>query len=450
MARIYIHIEVEQREFEGRFLLSLVAAERGHTVLLGNVMPLLRKNLLQPGIVFDKSLAPRHLKIKLMKELKTRGFSISSIDEESGILGEDYGPFASKRYSEETVALSDAVFFWGSHDFATLQRTYGDFASRFHLTGNPRVDMWRPELSKYYDDSPSDRPYVLLSSNFGSIFRREDFPTYIRRLRRMGYISSERLEDPWEDRSYRFWQEGVEVGWEFIKAFRHLARRFPEFDFIVRPHPTESLDRWRELLGPTGNLMIRNQGSISPWIRHAKAVVNHGCTSAIETALSGTPLINYDTLGRSNPEREFANSLGLKARTYDELETLVDSITSAGGKMSSDTDLSLLESRLASLRGPLSSDNIVDVWDRLERKEITGKEVWNGSLSSRLRPLSYQVGLEKAANSVLGVTGLWRPWKFQPFNSGSVARSKAMLSKALGRFQDIPVQMVGTRVLKIG
>ena len=32
---IYIKIEVKNREFEGRLLLALAAAERGHTVILG-------------------------------------------------------------------------------------------------------------------------------------------------------------------------------------------------------------------------------------------------------------------------------------------------------------------------------------------------------------------------------------------------------------------------------
>ena len=58
---IYIPIEVKIRELEGRTLLALAAAERGHQVILGSKMDALIPAVdghLPPGIVHMKSLTP--------------------------------------------------------------------------------------------------------------------------------------------------------------------------------------------------------------------------------------------------------------------------------------------------------------------------------------------------------------------------------------------------------
>ena len=58
---IYIPIEVKVRELEGRTLLALAAAERGHQVILGSKKETLLSAVngeLPPGIVHMKSLTP--------------------------------------------------------------------------------------------------------------------------------------------------------------------------------------------------------------------------------------------------------------------------------------------------------------------------------------------------------------------------------------------------------
>jgi surface carbohydrate biosynthesis protein len=449
LARIYIHIEIAKREFNGRFLLALMAAERGHTVLLGHLKPLVREGLLAPGIVHEKCLTPSHGKFSRWKPLKERGFLVTSIDEESGILGEDYGHFAQGRYSEGSLAIADAVFFWGAFDHDYMMRTFPKFADRYHVTGNPRVDMWRPEMKAFYGvNSPNPRPFVLLPANFGSIFGQDSLDVVIKRLRRIGYIKPESLEDIWEANTYRFWQEGVELGWEFIKAFRKLARRFPEADFVVRPHPTEAPERWRELLNPNGNLILRPEGSISPWIRHARAIVNHGCTSALESTLAGVPVVSYESVAISNPDLDYPRKFGVPARSYDELEAIVGSVLTDTHSNSARADMRLLGSRLEAIEGPFAAERIVDVWDKLDAEHLRGDQFWAPSSWLRSRP--YCIDTSRLA-SLAGLSGKKRVrWKFPPFDIGTVLEAQSLFSQCLGRFSQIPVKLIGPRILKIG
>ena len=61
---IYVIVEIKTREFIPKFLLSLEAALNNHDIYLGNIDQLLDKNILNPGLLYHKSLTPtkkRHL-----------------------------------------------------------------------------------------------------------------------------------------------------------------------------------------------------------------------------------------------------------------------------------------------------------------------------------------------------------------------------------------------------
>ena len=75
---IYIPVEIKVREFEGRLLLALAAAERGHEVLLGqkqDVELLLQQDLVKPGILHHKSILPCQL--EWLQSIKDYGHFMS-------------------------------------------------------------------------------------------------------------------------------------------------------------------------------------------------------------------------------------------------------------------------------------------------------------------------------------------------------------------------------------
>jgi len=80
---IYIAVEVARRELEGRLLLGLVAAERGHDVVLGKIphAALLAEELngwrLPPGIVHLKSAPSAARLAERFDTLRARGSLVS-------------------------------------------------------------------------------------------------------------------------------------------------------------------------------------------------------------------------------------------------------------------------------------------------------------------------------------------------------------------------------------
>lgn len=122
---IYMHVEIAARELDSKLLLAVVAASRGHDVMVSDISAIMKgaqSSALAPGVFHTKSLTPRNKKIARHKTLLDRGFSITSIDEEGGLIDHGYDKFAGIRYSEETIGQASAVFGWGAEDTETLKR----------------------------------------------------------------------------------------------------------------------------------------------------------------------------------------------------------------------------------------------------------------------------------------------------------------------------------------
>ena len=190
---IYIDVEISSRELDAKLLLAIIAASRGHDVLVSHLTEIMlgfKSGLLKPGIFHTTSLAPSNDKILRHKKIKDNGSKITSIDEEGGLIDKGYDKFSKLRYSEKTLEQSAAVFGWGSEDTETLKRVYPNQSQKIFNTGSPRADLWRSNFLKYWG-SPKNipkRPYLLISSNMFSVSRFRPFYQNIEHLKNLGFF----------------------------------------------------------------------------------------------------------------------------------------------------------------------------------------------------------------------------------------------------------------------
>ena len=99
---IYLHVEVSGRELDSKLLLAVLAASKGHEVIVSSLGPIIKGlnfKILSPGIFHTKSLTPGKDKIDRHQKIVDKGFKITSIDEESGVDSYGYDKFAKSRYS---------------------------------------------------------------------------------------------------------------------------------------------------------------------------------------------------------------------------------------------------------------------------------------------------------------------------------------------------------------
>lgn len=461
---IHIKMEVRARELDGRLLLALVAAERGHRVLLGDLRALLsHRRWLPPGVFHDKSLTPSPRKLAQHRALVAAGFLVTSQDEEHGLIHEDYAEFAHMRFSDESLGQAAAAFAWGPHDAAGVRASFPSHADRVVVTGSPRVDLWRPELDAFHRSFAlpgvdPERPMVLVASNAG-VLAQNPFWVMIRN-QRPNYFRGD--EDPREFDLYTYLSDGVRYVGALVRALRRTARAHPDVQFVVRPHPVEDERAWGDLLGPVPNVLVTRHGSISRWIRAARLVVHNGSTSGIEAAVSGVPAVVFAPDGHS--AGDVPNRL---ARTVTDADGLVAAVASAADPATradwyGPAERRLLGERLAALDGPLAADRIVDAWERLD---ATGRDRPYRPRVRRVAAEAHRaVGRARAGLAGLagrsgggpvgdGAAGDRQPFvtahKFAPFGRGEVEALAAALGRGLGRFDDVRVTRVGPRLVSL-
>lgn len=463
---IYIPIEIKVRELEGRTLLALAAAERGHTVILGEkkdtIVPAL-KGILPPGLIHMKSITPHQSMLETLAGFHKHGHKITVQDEESGLLDESYDTFARLRFSEETISAVDRVCTWGYYDERSLVNMYQNWAHKFSVTGSPRVDFWRKDFSEYYKgtsdaDSLHGKPYLMIVSNFGGPLNVNPFWNIMARLNKAGYFEREegRERHEFENAAYQ-----TKLIGEFIFMIRELASAYPGYHILVRPHPVESIDGWEKLIGDVPGVYVNRDGTISRWIRNAKVIIHNGCTSALEASIAGENRIAYRPIPH-NIEREIPNRVSLNAFSMEELKTYIDEFIAGRKLHESNPEYGnteqLLRDRFEGIHDVLAADRIVNVWDEIAAESNMEnsnpedlnilKKARNSTLTGKIKKkiISLKNGLmRKKSNSIKNEKLLKSSFKFPEFTDREFEFIYTNLKRTLNRFDDVTFQRLGPK-----
>lgn len=368
---IYIKVEVFAREFRGRLLLAAVAAARGHRVVIGppgSIIEPLASGKLPVGLLHEKSISPSMRRIAQMEALKKRGCYITCQDEESYGIDVKYCDFLRYRMDGRTLSLVDRFFCWGEHDYEEVLSNNRSHDNKIVMTGNPRVDLWRAHFQKATNSNQvdSDKDYILIPTNFGAAVSVESFWERAKKLENNGYFR----EGDYERWFFEKEAKRLPIIFGFVQLVRELANSFPSITILLRPHPTESAKAWECFFSGLGNVLVSKKGDIGALIKNAKMVVHNGCTTGLEAAAVGTPVVSFQPDGMWDG-LSFANEVSIRCTRCDQVIEVMNKIV-AGNDLAHDASVnSILHSRLCNLdpESKLSADEIVVQWE-----EVIGSE----------------------------------------------------------------------------
>lgn len=462
---IYIPIEIKVRELEGRLLLALTAAERGHLVVVGEKKDTIVKasnGIFPPGLVHMKSITPHNSMIESLTKLKKRGHKVTVQDEESGLLDETYDTFARLRFSEQTIKMVERVFTWGYYDHRSLEKMYGDQGEKFSITGSPRVDFWRKDFHNYYSnieeaETINGKPYLMVVSNFSGPLNVNPFWNVMARLNKAGYFAREngRERHEFENAAYQTRLIG-----EFVFMIRELAETYPDYIILVRPHPVESIEGWSKLIGDAPNVVVQREGTISRWIRHAKVIIHNGCTSALEAAIAGENRIAYRPIPHEI-EREIPNKVSLNTYSIDELKKMVNDMLKGENLHEKDKEYeviqAMLNDRFEAIDGELAADRIVDEWNDISNSSglensrpediLAFAQQRNRSLKKIVKKIAstFREKLSSQSNGNKNKRLLKSNHKFPKLNDNELEGLHENLKTTLNRFDSVVCERFGEK-----
>lgn len=364
-ATLIIPVENQVRELDAKLLLACAAAERGMPVVLGSrtyinfAMPHLPR-----GVFLAKSL--RSISKLMLNVIHGLGHRIVAWDEES-LVRYSSPDYYAWRYSDATFGVIDELFAWGEDDAGFFKAYPGYRGTPLHVTGNPRIDLLRPEVRGYFAPEVDKLraqygDFVLVNTNFSFV---NNFVPSLNLLDRdpQGHPSVSRTG---MGMSLAFATQMAKHQQAIYDAFRELmpklAAWFPHRRIIVRPHPSENHDVWRQILADCPQVEVIHQGNVVPWLMAAKVLLHNGCTTAVEASVLGTPAVSYMPVQSETCDYHLPNGLSHRALTQDAVQELLGEILEGRrGLVDEATRERLFSRHLAATHGALSCDRVMDV-----------------------------------------------------------------------------------------
>ena len=385
---LLIPVENQVRELDAKLLLAYIAARRGLTSIMGPKREVESRIASFPRSVYvAKSMIQGNS--GFLRTARKLGHANVAWDEES-LVHLPAETYFSRRLSPEALAHVSHLFAWGE-DNAELWRSYPELPAGMpiHITGNPRNDLLRSKIRAYYEKDVNEicnayGDFILINTNFNHVNaylpgrnlfvptdKAGEEPEFGRAARGMTRDYAEGLR--------RFKQATFEG---FQKLIPVLEKAFPSHTIIVRPHPTESHEAYLQIAEQCERVAVTNTGNVVPWLMTARALIHNGCTTGVEAYVMRVPAISYRvTVDERYDEGFYAlpNQLSHQCFDFSQIEQTLGKIFAGEfGAAGGDERQSLIDHHLTGIKGPLASERIVDVLEKIvdDLSKLPGPPLW--------------------------------------------------------------------------
>jgi surface carbohydrate biosynthesis protein len=372
---LLVPVENQVRELDAKLLLACVAAERGLPSILGPKREVeFRIASFPRGIFLSKSLRIGNRKFfPISCQL---GHKIVAWDEEA-LVHLPAEIYFSRRLSPAGMKYVSHLFAWGD-DNAELWRQYPNLPDEtpIHVTGNPRNDLLRPEIRRYYQHqvnhiSKTYGDFILINTNFNhvnafypgqNLFKPAKAPDDIAEFGQAARGMPREYAEGFRDHKQAVFED-------FQQLIPRLEKSFPGYALVVRPHPTENQAIYRAIAERCKRVNVTNEGNVVPWLMAAKALIHNGCTTGVEAYVMRIPAISYRETVNDFYDDGFyrlPNRLSHQCFNYEEVEgTLRKVVAGELGAANGDEREALVNHHLTALDGPLACERIVDVLEKV-------------------------------------------------------------------------------------
>jgi surface carbohydrate biosynthesis protein len=271
-----------------------------------------------PGFYLDKSIAPT--KVKHFTKLKSLGFSVISQCEE-GFVYRDRSRYLHERVSKVAASKIEKFFCWGEEHASDIRSKLTD-GIEIQIIGNARLDLLGPKFSGYWDEHVQEirqkhGQYILVNTNFSRYNRLTSVTDVVTLLNMRGTLGGEVGKNYYSGLVSHLGS----LFHHFLSAIEVLAREFPGYQIVVRPHPGESKEPYLEIQKKLSNVTVSWRGNAIPWILGSIGVVHNSCTTGVESALLEKPVISFMPLKNSRFDSFLPNELSIQAHSIEELKS---------------------------------------------------------------------------------------------------------------------------------
>ena len=437
---IIMPVENQVREMDAKILLSSVAAERGYPVLIGSRAYIHFKTASVPrGVYMAKSMKTRS--DRMFKILNQLGHDILAWDEE-GLLREPDAIYHRWRLSAVAMQRIARLTTWGEDNARAFRSFSGCGNAPVVNTGNPRVDLLRPELRELYRPEAEIirqryGDFILINTNFSKV---NHYYVQLGELKQAAEGKKPGKIDPYDAGKGH---HKLAIFEYFQKMLPVFCEAFTDHTVVLRPHPSESHQTWMDIAKDYPNLVITNEGNVHPWLMAAKVVVANGCTTLVESAILGTAGVNFEPVTVDEYDFPITRDVSRRVFTVEELLATVQAIVDGEiGPLDWEVRKAAMQPHIAALEGRLAADRIVDVLDEAGYREgpppaPSVSDRFSGWYQTHLRTIEKRINMRRPGHRN-NIT--LHDHRYPGITAEEMLAIIDRFSKLLDRFHDIKVK----------
>jgi len=322
---VFLPVETEVRELDCKIMLAGTIAEKGTACFVGqhNLLNHLVENF-NGGAYLGKNVFPEWFpcNVKYYDALKLKNFSLLYYHEEGGVwLGEesDWEGMCLKQLDASILHSDDQILCWGNFQKSFYQNLKP--SSNVYSIGGARFDLAEgANLRKLINKTSrvNQEDYILINTNFAAVNHYLDFLGWFKPLNSDKRSAKDRLE------SMHWYSSTFQVMGYFLEMISQLVTDFPGKKFVLRPHPTESIEFYMEFFKSFKNILITKDFSAPEWIDQCSLLIQNGCTTSIEAHMMNKKVISYYPV---DSYLDVTNDIGYHATSYNEIKTIIDNLS---------------------------------------------------------------------------------------------------------------------------
>ena len=322
---IYIPIELKPREFISQVYLAGELAKIGGRVFIGSkviINDLIKEKKNNQGVFFYKGGGGSY---KKFKKISTKVKAIAVLDQELSpvMIEDDHNKF---RFTEGSVKYVSRHYYISKEMKEKAIKYIKDIdPNTTRDVGWPRVDLW--QTSKHYISNESVKKihnkygndFILFSSDFAHNSKQ----LLDERNLRLELLGAKKTKDELE--SFRQLQKRkYEYFLKFIDYLHQVENDNNISQIIIRPHPAEDHEVWKNKLNNFKKIKLAYDGEITPWLLASKGLLHRGCTTAIQAFISGIKIGFLSNFADEN-NKSIVSQVSTKLNTHEEFSKWTNS-----------------------------------------------------------------------------------------------------------------------------
>lgn len=373
---ILFPIETINRELDFKLTLAHQMGDEGHKIFIGQhdfLLQLLPK--LNGGIYFGKNTfnySADKENGELMKKFRNKDFDFVYLHEEGAVYKgrqKQWEQVLKSLYKLDYFNENDIVCEWG--DFQKgIDQNRNVKNIPLQTTGHPRFDLYKPHWQFYFKNEVKELKekfgdFVLINGNY-TLFNHGLGVDFLFSEKSNYYV--ENIHDRMDRVSF-FKYAGMQC-LSMIELTHALAVKFPNRNFVYRPHPSEDQSFYESVFKNIPNIIVSHNGAVSPWIMACQLLIHDGCTTALEAFFTGKTIVNYKPVFDEQADIWLPNQLGERLDNIDSVISVIENIDTYKYELKDQDTIKILNSLMANF-----TENSFDIVLKVLRDSILKKEV---------------------------------------------------------------------------